>query len=156
MSPGELYRERGAVYALTSPQGTPFYVGATMQRVRERAMQHLRCARRGRYPDAPLYQLLAQTGRCGFWVLESGVEPEQLAEREAHHRELLAAAGFELLNRHHTVHYGGRLPGTTRAQRRRAAARRPRNGAGSFAPSLPTMAGAAPSPGELFMSGAEL
>jgi hypothetical protein len=152
---GERRRTVGSIYALTTPPGTPFYVGATMQRPRERAMQHLRDAAAGR-KSSPLHELLAETGRCGFWILEAGVEPEQLGARERHHKFALERAGFPMLNYHHGNNGCNRQPPAIRAAISRHAARRPRDDRGHFIPQLPAIAGAAPSPGELFMGAGEL
>jgi hypothetical protein len=152
---GELLRETGSIYALTTPQGTPFYVGATMQRPRERVMYHLRLARRGAR-RSEVYELLAEVGRTGFWVLESGVEPERLGEREAHHIAELRDAGYPMLN-HRPGGYGCQRQLASRRGRLSAMAKkRPRDGGGRFAPALPAIAGAAPSAGEAFMGGGEL
>jgi hypothetical protein len=140
---GEILRSHGAVYALTTPEGTPFYVGATMQRVRERANQHLRDAREQRKSSA-LHQLLASTRRVGFWVLEDGVDPGELGSRERHWKFLLEESGFEMVNYHHGANGCNRQPAHIRTRISAHARKRPRDSKGHFLPAMPAIAGGAP------------
>jgi hypothetical protein len=127
----------GNVYALCTPQGTPFYVGATVQSVGTRVGQHLRDARHGRR-TSQVHELLAQTGSCAVWVLESGIEPAALGARERHWT-------FRI-ERHHqlaTYHHGGngchRQPAHIRRRLSTYAKKRPRDAAGAFLAVLPGM-----------------
>lgn len=145
----EKSRDRGSVYALCTPQGTPFYIGATMQRVRARVNQHLRDARHGRKGSA-VHELLAATRRVGFWVLESNIDPDDLGARERHWKFLVERSGFELANYHHGANGCNRQPPAVRSRIAAYARKRPRGPKGEFLPMLPTIAGAAPTPAEDF------
>jgi hypothetical protein len=123
----------GSVYALCTPEGTPFYVGATVQRVRERVNQHLRDSREGRRGSA-VHGLLAQTGRVGFWVLESGIDPAELGRRERAHKFALERSGFALLNYHHGANGCNRQPPQVRLRIAAFAAKRSRDAGGHFLP----------------------
>jgi hypothetical protein len=93
----------GSVYALCTPVGTPFYVGATVQSVGVRAGEHLREAFRRMRPD-PLHCAMRDVGqqRVAFWEIERGIPIAKLPERERHWRRFNEDAGFMLLNS-----YGG-------------------------------------------------
>lgn len=147
--------DSGSVYALCTPKGTPFYVGATVQSVGTRAGQHLRDARRGRYPESQVHELLAETRRVGIWVLESGIDPDELGKRERRWKFRLERAGAELLNYHHGGNGCARQPQHIRDRIARFAAKRPRGPKGEFLPMMPTIAGAAPTPAEDFLNGAD-
>jgi hypothetical protein len=86
----------GSIYALTTPEGTPFYVGRTLHPIGTRAGEHLRRARSGH--SAAIYRLLRQTERVGLWELERGVRLDRLGARERFWQGAIAAAGFELFN----------------------------------------------------------
>lgn len=145
-------RADGSVYALCTPQGTPFYVGATVQSVGTRVGQHLRDARRGRKGSA-VHELLAATGRCGVWVLERNVPREQLGARERKWTFAMRRAGFQLANYHHGANGCNFQPAKVRKRIAAFARKRPRGPKGEFLPVLPTIAGGAPSDSELFMRG---
>jgi hypothetical protein len=149
VSSGEKIRETGAIYALTTPQGTPFYVGATMQRPRERVNQHLRDARSGRKSSA-VHELLRETRRCGFWILEWGVPVTDLGDRERHHKRALERAGFQLANYHHGAYGCNRQSVAVRSQIAAYARKRPRGPKGEFLPAIAPIAGAALTPAESF------
>lgn len=139
----------GSIYALTTPEGTPFYVGATQQRVRERVMQHLRDARRGRKGSA-VHELLAATERVGFWVIETEVGWLRLGERERFHKKRLEAAGFRMLNYHHGGN-GCNFQSAKVKKRIAAFARtRPRTEGGQFMPISGVGAGPEGDPEEIF------
>jgi hypothetical protein len=133
----------GKVYALTTPRGRPFYVGATVQPVGTRVGQHLRDARRGRKGSA-VHELLAETARCGIWVIEAGIERSALGARERHHKRRLERAGFELLNYHHGANGCNFQPAKVRERIRAFAVGRPRGPRGEFLPAMPAIAGGAP------------
>jgi hypothetical protein len=149
VSSGEKIRERGVVYALTTPQGNPFYVGATMQRPRERVNQHLRDARSGR-KASQVHELLRETRRCGFWILEGEVPEADLGKRERHHKRSLERAGFQLANYHHGANGCNRQPAAVRSRISAYARKRPRGPKGEFLPALPAIAGASLTPVEAF------
>ena len=140
----------GSVYALTTPQGTPFYVGATVQSVGTRVGQHLRDARTARRVS-PVHQLLAQTNRCGVWVLESQIPADLLGRRERRHKFAIERSGFELLNYHHGANGCRFQPRKVRERIAAYAAKRPRGLGGQFVTVPVPIAGAAPSEAELFM-----
>lgn len=139
----------GCVYALCTPQGTPFYVGATVQWVGERVNQHLRDARTGRKGSA-VHELLRETRRCGFWVLEREILEPDLGRRERHHKFALERAGFQLANYHHGANGCNRQSAAVRSRISAYARRRPRGPKGEFLPALPAIAGAALTPAESF------
>jgi hypothetical protein len=97
-----------------------------------------------------VHQLLAETGRCGFWVLESGILEEELGARERRHKFALERAGFAMVNYHHGANGCNRQTQAVRAQISRFARKRPRDAQGHFLPALPAIAGGAPTPGESF------
>lgn len=148
-------RRDGSIYALCTPRGTPFYVGATVQTVGVRVGQHLRDARRGRKGSA-VHELLAKTQRVGIWVLESNVARDELGQRERRHKFALERAGFTLANYHHGANGCNFQPAPVRARIAAAARKRPRDARGQFLPTLAPIAGAAPTPAELFMNGQPL
>lgn len=153
MSAPAPYRTPGSVYALCTPQGTPFYVGSTVQSPGTRAGQHLRDARVGRYPSSQVHQLLASAGRVGVWVLERGVPRDRLGARERHHQAELEAAGFAMLNYQTAGNGRCSQPQRIRDRISRYARKRPRGPKGEFLPVLPPIAGAAPTDAEQFMAG---
>jgi len=139
----------GTIYALTTPQGAPFYVGATVQRPRARVRQHLRDALSGRKGSA-VHELLSLTKRTGFWILETSVPLDRLGLRERRHKLRLQAAGFDLLNYHHGANGCTTQSEAARKRIRAFALKRPRDGRGRF---VPAIAGGAPTDAELFMRG---
>lgn len=141
----------GSVYALCTPEGTPFYVGATVQSVGTRIGQHLRDARYGR-PGSEVHELLAETGRVGVWILQSGIPASELGARERRHTFALERAGHAMLTYHHGANGLNRHSENARARIAAFAAKRPRRADGSFLPALPVMAGGAPTASERFWS----
>jgi hypothetical protein len=123
----------GTVYALTTPAGTPFYVGATVQPVGTRVGQHLRDARHGRKGSA-VHELLAQTGRVGIWILELGVPAGELGAAERRHTFAIERAGFVLLNYHHGGNGCNRQSERARQRIAAFAAKRERSPLGHFLP----------------------
>ena|ERR1700753_3980313 len=130
-------RRTGVIYALCTPQGTPFYVGRTVQSPRQRASEHLREAyQRNRINQ--VHHLLRSTGqrKVGFWVLESDVPLDRLSKRECYWKAYYEGAGFKLLN----YNSGGNgcliQPPHVRAKIAKAAKRKERDPSGRFAASL--------------------
>jgi hypothetical protein len=139
----------GSVYALCTPSGEPFYVGATTQSVGTRVGQHLRDARRGR-KGSEVHQLLAASGRVGIWVLQRDVPFRNLRAAERDQVAAVRAAGFTLLN--YLGGGNGRNRHSDGARRRIAtfARKRARGPKGQFLPILPAIAGGEMTPGERF------
>lgn len=140
----------GSIYALTTPRGTPFYVGATVQSVGTRVGQHIRDARHGR-KGSQVHEMLAATRRVGIWVLEADIPAHDLGRRERRHKRRLEREGFEMLNYHHGAN--GCLLQSEKVRQRIAkhAAKRLRGPGGQFLPQLfAPMAGGAPDPDQLF------
>lgn len=121
----------GSIYALTTPQGTPFYVGRTVQSVGTRAGQHLRDARSGRR-HSQVHEILAHAERVGVWVLEANINLGALVLREAYWIGKLESAGFELATYVHSVNGCTHQPPAVRAKLSALAWARQRDGRGCF------------------------
>lgn len=91
----------GIIYALCDSQGTPYYVGRTVQSAGVRLGEHRREATtRGRGSACHLRtaELIEQGKGPAVWVLEQGIPLRALSGREYHWIGFGEGAGWELLN----------------------------------------------------------
>jgi hypothetical protein len=109
----------GTIYALLEPDGTPRYIGKTVQNPGSRYGEHIREATR-RFRTSPVHYWLRRLVRFdlrpGLLILESGIPIHRLNQRERRWIRSYTQAGYGLLN-----YTGGGNGASTMSERRRKA-----------------------------------
>lgn len=91
----------GCIYALCDPDGTPRYVGKTVQSPKARRGDHIREAvQRERQSEVHdwIRRLVSEGSGPTVWVLEEDVEEPDLFIRERHWIAAMKTWGYTLLN----------------------------------------------------------
>lgn len=130
----------GCIYALCDPDGTPRYIGKTVQTPGARRGEHIREATtRGRQSQVHKWTrwLLSVGATPALWVLEHGVPIDRLNQAEMSHISAFREAGFDLLN--YTGGGNGALvmPVSRRRHQAKQARQQGRDPQGRFCP-IPT------------------